>query len=140
MGAGKRLSNRIKNKDNKRSKTDMADLFNNVSYDLILEFMKGVEVGEIKISDTTDLMRLYQIWGQVNEIDTEGEGTGVLPAISKRETEGSSIPTKELDTPEGEKDTIDTDELMNMTSEEVDKMMADRLKSKNELNEEESTG
>lgn len=137
MGMSDYLSNRKDKLGKDTSKQELAQLFNDMSYDLIMQFIKQSKESNQPM-DTTDLMRVYQIWERVNELDTEGSATGVMPSLSKTESDNLDDYVEsavEYDDEGNEVTYIDTDDLVNMSKEEIDKMVKGRAESLNSKNE-----
>lgn len=129
-----------KKKRDKDSKSAMADKFNAASTVLINKFMAEVTAGNIELDGVTDLMRLFQIYTQVNEIKLgEEEGMGQLPALTQAQHDTMDAIVSVRGTGE-EDDTsyVDMDELEKLTSEDINKLMAQREITMNKENE--STG
>lgn len=120
------------------SKSSLADKFNVASEVLIDRFMKDVMAGSVEIDGVTDLMRLFQIYQQVNEIGTgDGEGTGRLPSLTRGQQEQLEeyVSVKPSDNEDDESVYIDMEELASLTPEAVEAMMAKREQQVNRDNE-----
>lgn len=130
-----------KEKENKNSKDRLADKFNETAMLLIDEFMNEVVSGNIRVDDTADLMRLFQIYHDINEIQSGvGEGSGSLPELSQRQSKHlkTYLETTEVETPEGvHEDIVDPESLMNMSEEDVQEMIKEREIEMNQDNADE---
>lgn len=119
-----------KEKEQESSKDKLADKFNKTASLLIDEFMNEVASGNIRVDDTADLMRLFTIYSEINDIENAaGEGTGSLPQLSRRQSKQirTYVETEEEKTPNGDyEDVIDTESLMNLSEEEVSDMVKER--------------
>ncbi len=70
----------IKKKDN--SEVKLRASFNNVALKLIDTFVNDANSGAIRLDSVTDLSRLFQIYTDVNNLNSGIEGgTGTLPAL-----------------------------------------------------------
>lgn len=123
------LRDRMEKKE-KSSRDQLADKFNKTATLLIDEFMNEVASGNIRIDDTADMMRLFQIYFEINELnDVTGEGSGSLPELSQRQSNHirKYVETEEVGTPEGGyEDIIDPESLMNLGEEEINDMIKER--------------
>ena len=125
------LKRRMDEKEQGKSTRDqLADKFNKTATLLIDEFMNEVASGNIRIDDTADMMRLFQIYFEVNELkNAAGEGAGTLPQLSQRQSNHirKYIETEEVDTPDGGyEDVIDPESLMKLDEEDISKMIKER--------------
>ncbi|WP_212685896.1 hypothetical protein, partial [Salmonella enterica] len=66
----------------KTPKEELAEEFNKVASKSLRNFMKDMDNGIIQMDDTADMMRLFQIYMQVNDLGNGEEGTGALPAMT----------------------------------------------------------
>lgn len=118
------------------TKQIVANMVNNVTFNLIKEFEKQVQEDGYRM-DTADLMRLYQMWSDVNESGS-GDGTGVLPGLTGVESEDLSehIETKkEYDEDGNEINYVSSDDLVNLSQEDIEKMIEGREETLNKKNE-----
>lgn len=126
------------NKKEKNSKDKLADKFNKTATVLIDTFLNEVNANNIRIDDTADLMRLYQIYTEVNDLQNmSGEGSGTLPELSQRQSKQmkSYVDTEEVAKPDGGyEDVIDPESLMNLGADDVEGMIKEREISMNEDN------
>lgn len=129
------FTNKFKNrmeqeKDKDKSKDKLADKFNETASLLIDEFLNEVNANNIRLDDTADLMRLFQIYSEINNIkDAATEGAGSLPGLSQRQSKQikSYVETEEVETSNGEyEDVIDTESLMKLSEDEVSDMIKER--------------
>lgn len=129
-----------KKKKDKDSKIAMADKFNDASTVLINKFMAEVTAGNIELDGVTDLMRLFQIYTQINDIKSgDSEGTGQLPALTKAQHDiMDAVVTVRGNEDDEDSAYLDMDELEKLTSEDIGKLMAQREITMNKENE--STG
>lgn len=127
-----------------KQKKELTDIFNDITYDLIFEFMGKTNTGEVKLENTSDLMRLFQIWLEVNDIKSlkqqalTGTGTGgSLPPIPSLEKGimGDNIKTKTEMLGNEPVEYVDNEELSSMTVEEMAKFLEERSKAMNQSNE-----
>ena len=127
-----------KAKKTKDSKSELLDLFNDTTETLIGKFLKEAKAGNIEISGVTDLMRLFQIYEQVNDIKSmESDGAGRLPALSRGQLDQleDTVGVVESDNEDDDNTYVDVDELMNLSAEDVQKMLATREAQVNKDNE-----
>lgn len=125
------LRKRMENKKEVESSKDrLADKFNDTALMLIDEFLNEVNSNNIRIDDTADLMRLFQIYFEINELKSlTGEGTGRLPQLSQRQSSQirKYVDTEETENEEGEEEhIIDPESLMNLSEEDVASMIKER--------------
>lgn len=116
--------------DKKNTREQLADTFNVTAVKLIEEFMNEVNSNNIRIDDTADLMRLFQIYAEINNLkDITQAGTGSLPELSQRQSRhiNKYVETDEVRTSEGDyEDVIDPESLMNLGEEEITQMIKER--------------
>lgn len=127
-----------KAKKTKDSKSELLDLFNDTTETLIGKFLKEAKAGNIEISGVTDLMRLFQIYEQVNDIKSmESDGSGRLPALSRGQLDQleDTVGVVESDNEDDDNTYVDVDELMSLSAEDVQKMLATREAQVNKDNE-----
>ena len=127
-----------KAKKTKDSKSELLDLFNDTTETLIGKFLKEAKAGNIEISGVTDLMRLFQIYEQVNDIKSmESDGTGRLPALSRGQLDQleDTVGVVESGNEDDDNTYVDVDELMSLSAEDVQKMLATREAQVNKDNE-----
>lgn len=127
--------------EGKSTKDQLADKFNKTASLLIDEFMNEVASGNIRIDDTADMMRLFQIYFEINELkNATGEGSGSLPELSQRQSNQirKYIESEEVETPDGGyEDVIDPESLMSLGEEEITAMIKEREIEMNADNAEE---
>ena len=83
-------------------------------------------------------MRLFQIYEQVNDIKSmESDGTGRLPALSRGQLDQleDTVGVVESDNEDDDNTYVDVDELMSLSAEDVQKMLATREAQVNKDNE-----
>lgn len=116
----------------------LRDTFNLASQKLINQFMAQVMAGSIVIDDVADLTRLFQIYGQINNINQlSNEGGGTLPAMSSGQKEiiQGVIPTEKSVIDGEEADVVSLDELAEMSDEDIEKMLESKELQMNQENE-----
>lgn len=127
-----------------KQKKELTDIFNDITYDLIFEFMGKTSTGEVKLENTSDLMRLFQIWLEVNDIKSLKQQSlngsnmgGSLPPIPSLEKDvlKENIKTKAEVKGEEVVEYVDNEELSSMTVEEMAKFLEERSKAMNQSNE-----
>lgn len=133
---------RLESKNKAESTKDqLADKFNKTATKLIDEFMNEVASGNIRIDDTADMMRLFQIYFEINELNNAtGDGTGSLPQLSQRQSKHlrKYVETEEVEAPSGGyEDVIDPESLMNLGEDEIANMIKEREIEMNADNAEE---
>lgn len=137
MSMAEKIRDKANQKKTNRSKKDeMADLFNEVSHELILDFLKDAKAGRVRVSDTTDMMRLYQIWESINDIES-GSGEGQLPTISRAQSDllANEIGVESEIVDGEEVGIIDLDSLSEKDEKEIDTLLNKREIEKNNENE-----
>lgn len=139
MGLKERLEENAKKKKLERtSEEKLRDTFNEASTTLINQYMAKVQAGAIEISDVGDLTRLFQIYMQINKIDSmAGEGNGTLPALpsGQKEVISSYIETSKADINGEEEEVISLVDLAGMDEETIDKMLVEKEIQMNKENE-----
>lgn len=139
MGLKERLEENAKKKKLERtSEEKLRDTFNEASTTLINQYMAKVQAGAIEISDVGDLTRLFQIYMQINKIDSmAGEGNGTLPALpsGQKEIISSYIETSKADINGEEEEVISLVDLAGMDEETIDKMLVEKEIQMNKENE-----
>lgn len=139
MGLKERLEeNARKKKLERTSEEQLRDTFNEASTTLINQYMAKVQAGAIEISDVGDLTRLFQIYMQINKIDSmAGEGNGTLPALpsGQKEVISSYIETSKADINGEEEEVISLVDLAGMDEETIDKMLVEKEIQMNKENE-----
>lgn len=142
MGGGRnvRFSDRLGKEigEKKDSKKQLQELFNDSAYSLIQDFMKNVQAGDIRIDNTADLMRLMQIYQEVNNID-DGGGSGALPTMRKAERDvfDDFIETEIDKNADGEEEYyVKNEDLEKLDEKEIEELMNKRAETLNQLNEE----
>jgi len=133
------LKDRMEQKE-KTPKEELAEEFNKVASKSLRNFMKDMDNGTIQMDDTADMMRLFQIYMQVNDLGNGEEGTGALPAMTstQRDDMRELVDTHEEEDEEGETtEYVDLDMLASMDEEEVEEMSKKREKQMNNQNVEE---
>lgn len=139
MGLKERLEENTKKKKLERtSEEKLRDTFNEASTTLINQYMAKVQAGAIEISDVGDLTRLFQIYMQINKIDSmAGEGNGTLPALpsGQKEVISSYIETSKADINCEEEEVISLVDLAGMDEETIDKMLVEKEIQMNKENE-----
>lgn len=139
MGLKERLEENTKKKKLERtSEEKLRDTFNEASTTLINQYMAKVQAGAIEISDVGDLTRLFQIYMQINKIDSmAGEGNGTLPALpsGQKEVISSYIETSKADINGEEEEVISLVDLAGMDEETIDKMLVEKEIQMNKENE-----
>lgn len=128
-------------KESESSKDKLADKFNKATMQLLDKFMNEINSGSIQIDDTADLMRLYQIYTEVNDLQNmTGEGSGRLPQLSPRQSRKmkSHLLTEEVEKPDGEEEfIIDPESLAGMSAKDIEDMVKEREIDMNEDNAQE---
>lgn len=139
MGLKERLEENAKKKKLERtSEEKLRDTFNEASTTLINQYMAKVQAGAIEISDVGDLTRLFQIYMQINKIDSmAGEGNGTLPSLpsGQKEIISSYIETSKADINGEEEEVISLVDLAGMDEETIDKMLVEKEIQMNKENE-----
>lgn len=139
MGLKERLEENAKKKKLERtSEEKLRDTFNEASTTLINQYMAKVQAGAIEISDVGDLTRLFQIYMQINKIDSmAGEGNGTLPALpsGQKGIISSYIETSKADINGEEEEVISLVDLAGMDEETIDKMLVEKEIQMNKENE-----
>lgn len=139
MGLKERLEENAKKKKLERtSEEKLRDTFNEASTTLINQYMAKVQAGAIEISDVGDLTRLFQIYMQINKIDSmAGEGNGTLPALpsGQKEVISSYIETSKADINGEEEEVISLVDLAGMDEETIDKLLVEKEIQMNKENE-----
>lgn len=139
MGLKERLEeNARKKKLERTSEEQLRDTFNEASTTLINQYMAKVQAGAIEITDVGDLTRLFQIYMQINKIDSmAGEGNGTLPALpsGQKDIIANSIETNKADINGEEEEVISLVDLAGMDEETIDKMLAEKELQMNKENE-----
>lgn len=134
------LRENLNNKKNsKNAKEDVRDAFNMTALKLIRRFTEEVEAGTIEVTDIADVMRLYNMYLSVNDLQGGEDGAGNLPALPRDERrlfEDSISTVKARDPEEEDKDFINDIEFENKTSEEIEKLLTKREMEVNRTNEE----
>ena len=125
-------------KKKKSAKEDLIEGFNDASITLIKQFIANVNSGTIQIDDTADLMRLFNIYTQVNDIQSgAASGNGAPPALSRtrKEVMEDMIPSDRQVVNGEEEDIIDLDALIAMSAEDIQQLMTKREVEVNRENE-----
>lgn len=120
-----------------RTKQEVANLVNNLTFSMIKDFAKQVKEDGYQM-DTSDLMRLYQMWTDVNNENNSGDGSGVLPGLTGAESEdiASRLKTETDYDEEGNEITyVSSDDIVNLSQEDIEDMLASREDTLNEKNE-----
>jgi hypothetical protein len=128
----------VKKEESKSSEEKLRDTFNNASLKLIDTFMQDVSTGAVKVDSVTDLSRLFQIYTDINNINSlSGEGTGTLPALSpgERNVISDYLPTEIVNDGEEDKELVDLADLASLTDKEVHAMLTEKEKVMNQQNE-----
>jgi len=133
------LRKKLQEKNEAESSRELlAEEFNKATSKLIYEFLREVESGNIRIDDTADIMRLFQIFKEVNDIDNmAGEGTGSLPPLSPKQSSQikSFVDIEEEENSDGEEESyINPNSLSELSAEDIGKMMNEREIQMNEDN------
>lgn len=127
-----------KKKGHQNVKNDVRDAFNNVSLKLIKQFIEGVETGTIEVSDISDVMRLYNMYLSVNELQGGDEGSGTLPALPRGQRDIFLDSIKTIKAPTEEEEDIDyivDSDFENKTAEDIEKLLTQREMEVNKENE-----
>lgn len=134
------LRENLNNKKNsKNAKEDVRDAFNMTALKLIRRFTEEVEAGTIEVTDIADVMRLYNMYLSVNDLQGGEDGAGNLPALPRDERrlfEDSISTVKARDPEEEDKDFINDIEFENKTAEEIAQLLTKREMEVNKTNEE----
>lgn len=126
------------NKNTESSRDKLADKFNQTASVLIDEFLREVSSNNIRIDDTADLMRLFQIYFEINDLQSmSGEGSGRLPELSMRQSKQiqSFVDTQDIETPEGDRESIvDPESLAGLSEDDIGDLMLRREEGINKDN------
>lgn len=101
---------------------------------LMMDFSKKVESNQIEIKDTNDLYKLYVIFSQMSQMDTNGnEGGGALPQLSNTQQQvfEDIIDNSEIDSDEAK---VDLQKISEMTEDEITQMILEKEQIMNEEN------
>lgn len=101
---------------------------------LMMDFSKKVESNQIEIKDTNDLYKLYVIFSQMSQMDTNGnEGGGALPQLSNTQQQvfEDIIDKSEIDSDEAK---VDLQKIQEMTEDEITQMILEKEQIMNEEN------
>lgn len=131
-------ANAQKKKAEQTAEERLRDSFNEASTTLINQFMARVTAGAIEISDVGDLTRLFQIYMQINKIDSmAGEGNGTLPALSSGQKDiiADNMETMTTEINGEEEEVISLEDLAKLDSDTIDKMLLDKEIQMNKENE-----
>lgn len=138
MSMKKYLADRKERVDGKEAtQQEVASLVNGVALKLIKDFAKQTQEEGYHM-DTTDLMRVYQIWSDVNGATGAGDGSGVLPGLSGTESDdlGEHVETTvEYDSEGNEINYVSADDLVNLSHEDIERMVESREDTLNDKNE-----
>jgi len=125
-------------KNSKNAKEDVRDAFNMTALKLIRRFTEEVEAGTIEVTDIADVMRLYNMYLSVNDLQSGEDGMGNLPALprdQKKLLEDSISTVKATNEDEEDQDFINDIEFENKTSEEIAELLTKRETEVNKTNE-----
>ena len=121
-------------------KEEVVNLTNNITLTLMRDFAKQVQQDGYRM-DTTDLMRVYQMWSDVNSSEVGGDGSGMLPGLTGTESVNLAdhVETNvEYDDEGNEVKYVSSDDLVNMSPEDIEDMIKGREKTLNDKNDEEA--
>lgn len=138
MSLTQQMREKLENEKKKvNAKDQLVDSFNDASLTLIKQFIGNVKSGAISIDDTADLMRLFQIYEKINDIQTGDSGSGQLPAMTggQKGVLDESLNTQKKIINGVEEDVVDLDELSNLSMEEVTNLLNKREVTVNKENE-----
>lgn len=118
-------------------KDDLLNAFNEASSILLKDYIEDVMAGHKKIEDTTELYRIFNMFMQINGLNEGVAGEGSLPSMSNEQKALFATAVKVHEGGEDEEDIeyIDEEEMANYTSEDIQKMIAEREQQMNEENE-----
>lgn len=120
------------------AKEELRGIFNEAGVKAMKAYLSGIETGAIRIEDSTDAYRLFQMYMQLNDLN---DGTGLggsLPSLPKSQENlfKDMIETEvDYDSDEREVDVVNLDTFSDMSDEEFDKMMQQRERELNDSNE-----
>lgn len=138
MSLSKQMRDQLEKSKNKtNSKDQLVDSFNDATLMLIKQFIGNVQSGAVSIDDTADVMRLFQIFEKINDIQTGDNGTGTLPAMTgvQKELMEDVVKTEKKIINGEEEDVVDLEELSKLSVEDITKMMNQREVQVNRDNE-----
>lgn len=121
-------------------KEEVINLTNNITLTLMRDFAKQVQQDGYRM-DTTDLMRVYQMWSDVNSSEVGGDGSGMLPGLTGTESDNLTdhVETNvEYDDEGNEVKYVSSDDLVNMSPEDIEDMIKGREKTLNDKNDKEA--
>lgn len=127
-----------KKQKNASSEERLRDTFNEASEMLINRFMGEVLSGSRELESTADLARLFNIYMQVNDLNTgDSMGDGMLPEISpsKLNIIEETMPTSKTIVDGEEETVIDLNEVAELSAEDIAKMLMDTEEEMNKQNE-----
>jgi len=134
-----RLRENINNKKNSvNAKEEVGSAFNMVALKLLRKFTEEVEAGSIEVTDISDVMRLYNMFLSVNDLQNGEEGSGKLPALPREQRkllEDSITTVKARNEEEEDQDYINDFEFENKTAEEIAELLTRREAEVNKTNE-----
>lgn len=127
-----------KKKGKKDPKEEVRNGFNHVTLKLLKRFIEDVENGTIQVSDIADVMRLYNMYLNINDLANGDEGTGKLPSLPREQLKllEDSVTVNKATSEDGEDEVfINEAEFMTKSAEEIQKLLTEREISINNENE-----
>lgn len=127
-----------KKKGTTNAKEDVRDAFNMTALKLIRRFTEEVDAGTIEVTDVADVMRLYNMYLSVNDLQGGEDGAGNLPALPRDERklfEDSISTVRARTSDEEDQDFINEIEFENKTPDEIAQLLTQREMEVNKTNE-----
>lgn len=133
------LGKKRKQTNQESTEEKLRNTFNESAEKLIKNFMADVLAGSKEIEDTADLARLFNIYMTINKLNEQGiDGTGSLPEVNpgKLAIYEDSIEMSNKVIDGEEEQTINLDDLEELTEDDVQSMLMKAEEEMNKVNEE----
>lgn len=123
----------LKKKSKEDIKNETLNNFNQATLILINDFIKKVTNGTIELKDPNEFQRIFAMYMQLNELDSNNSGGGSLPelAVKQKEMLDSTLSIEQDDSGEA---IVDEQALLDMTESDINELISNMDKEQNQQN------